>query len=182
MQRCRVDPSIYLYWKNLMVISGGTFSIALCISWAAFASRFVSMLIPTPHPLQRMRSASLDSRSSAQARDRTSGTEIGSQARRSRSFWSSSEGKRRLRQRSYGSGGNEKARQSRRAFDISTKTSSLLLLFAGLGGRLVTLILLGCRGGSARRRGLRGFRVTYRPTTHGCRRMLGLYWRATAIA
>lgn len=41
-------------WKNLMVISGGTFSIALRISSAAFASRLVSMLIPTPQPPQRM--------------------------------------------------------------------------------------------------------------------------------
>jgi hypothetical protein len=40
---------------------------------------------------------------------------------------------------------------------ISTKTSSLLLLFSGLGSRLVTLILLGRGGGSARRGGLRGF-------------------------
>jgi hypothetical protein len=41
-------------WKNLMVISSGTFSMALCISSATFASRLVSMLIPTPQPLQRM--------------------------------------------------------------------------------------------------------------------------------
>jgi len=41
-------------WKNLMVISGGSFSIALRISSAAFASRLVSMLIPTPQPPQRM--------------------------------------------------------------------------------------------------------------------------------
>jgi hypothetical protein len=38
---CRFLPSHQR--KNLMMISGGTFSIALCISSAAFASRFVSM-------------------------------------------------------------------------------------------------------------------------------------------
>ena len=42
------------HWKNLMVISGGTISIARCISSAAFANRLVSMLIPTPQPPQRM--------------------------------------------------------------------------------------------------------------------------------
>jgi hypothetical protein len=40
--------------KNLMVISGGIFSIALRISLAAFASRFVSMFIPTAHSPHRM--------------------------------------------------------------------------------------------------------------------------------
>jgi hypothetical protein len=33
--------------------------MALCISSAAFASRFVSILIPTPHPLQLMWSLSV---------------------------------------------------------------------------------------------------------------------------
>jgi len=42
------------YWKNLMVISGGTLSIAFRISSAALANLFVSMLIPTSHPGQRM--------------------------------------------------------------------------------------------------------------------------------
>jgi hypothetical protein len=43
-----------------MVISGGTFSIAFCISSAAFANLFVSMFIPTLHAGQRM--CSLDFR------------------------------------------------------------------------------------------------------------------------
>jgi hypothetical protein len=43
------------HWrKNLIVISGGSFSNALRISSAAFANGFVSMLMPIPQPPQRM--------------------------------------------------------------------------------------------------------------------------------
>jgi hypothetical protein len=40
---------------------------------------------------------------------------------------------------------------------VTPVTYSLLLLLTGLGGRLIALILLGGRGRSARRGGLRGF-------------------------
>jgi hypothetical protein len=59
-----------------MVISGGTFSMAFCISSAALANLLVSMLIPTPHAGQRMRSLDSDPLLIVRVRARISDIEI----------------------------------------------------------------------------------------------------------